>query len=87
MSRVILGQFPTAALPPLRRPSVRTRELLSKLTDDLQVIAAGNCPLALAAIALLAQRYAAPVRLQLRRQQLKAERTARRQAERESKQG
>lgn len=72
MSRVVIGQFSASTLPLLRcRPAARLRPTLLTLNDDLQILA-GERPLALAFIALLAKRWAAPARRRIS-QQLKAE--------------
>lgn len=63
MSHVLIGRF-QSAFRLRQNPPDHARAVLAQLVDDLQVIA-GYRPLALTAIAMLAQRLATPIRRRL----------------------
>ena len=70
MARVVLGQFPPVVHPPaMPRPPTDRRILISQLMDDLKLLASER-PAAFTIVAVLAMKFAIPIRRRLAEQAL-----------------
>lgn len=67
MPRILYGLFVLHSQQTQERPPTETRALLSRLVDDLQVIAQAQ-PIALEVLAAVARKIAAPIRRRLEQQ-------------------